>query len=215
MASIHDRMLRAQSPNPEHLRLLHAGEIYAGRDPMPLLEALVHLNAGGAMHRLQVLGRCDESPLPAVLRQRGWTDLVQMEGQRSYDETLDAMNRADILVLFDSPGRRIGVPAKLYEYLGTGRPILALAEPDGDTAAICASGILHRIAPHAMRRPLQRQFARSLRLLMCRRAACTTGRCSSSARRPDAIPGKSARRLDRRAKSARAAIDLGIAEAPR
>jgi hypothetical protein len=50
-------------------------------------------------------------------------------------------------VLFDSPGRTIGVPAKLYEYLGAGRPILALAESDGDTANILrASGVLHRVA---------------------------------------------------------------------
>jgi hypothetical protein len=71
-----------------------------------------------------------------------------MEGQRSYEETLDALSAADILVLFDSPGRRIGVPGKLYEYLGAGRPILALAEPDGDTAAILrSSGVMHRIAP--------------------------------------------------------------------
>jgi len=129
------------------LRLLHAGEIYAGRDPAPLLEALAQLNDNGPAHRLQVLGRCD-ADLPALLRKRGWADFVQMEGQRSYEETLDALSAADILVLFDSPGRRIGVPAKLYEYLGAGRPILALAEPDGDTAAILrSSGVLHRIAP--------------------------------------------------------------------
>ncbi len=129
------------------LRLLHAGEIYAGRDPAPLLEALARLNADGPTHRLQVLGRCDAA-LPALLQERGWADFVQMEGQRSYEETLDALSAADILVLFDSPGRRIGVPAKLYEYLGAGRPILALAEADGDTAAILrSSGVLHRIAP--------------------------------------------------------------------
>ena len=58
------------------------------------------------------------------------------------------LSAADILVLFDSPGRRIGVPAKLFEYLGAGRPILALAESDGDTSAILrSSGVPHRIAP--------------------------------------------------------------------
>src|SRR5262249_15255652 len=42
----------------------------------------------------------------------------------------------------------IGVPAKLYEYLGAGRPILATGEPDGDLAAILAeSGVAYRIVP--------------------------------------------------------------------
>jgi hypothetical protein len=129
---------------------LHAGEIYAGRDPLPLFEALAHLNAEpGHAYQLEIMGRCETNgtPLPDLLRSRGWDDFVGMQGQRPYQETLGAMDDADILVLFDSPGRRIGVPAKLYEYLGAGRPVLALAEPDGDTATILRdSGALHRIA---------------------------------------------------------------------
>jgi hypothetical protein len=58
------------------------------------------------------------------------------------------MVRADILLLMHTPDYRIGVPAKLYEYLGAGRPILALAEPDGDVAWVLReSKVLHRIAP--------------------------------------------------------------------
>ncbi len=125
------------------IRLLHAGEIYARRNPAPLFEALAALNRYASSYRLHLLGRCDAE----VLNAPAWRDFVSLEGQRSYQDTLDAMQRADILVLFDSPGRTIGVPAKLYEYLGAGRPVLALAEPTGDTAAILRdSGVLHRIA---------------------------------------------------------------------
>ena len=41
---------------------------------------------------------------------------------------------ADVLLLLDSANRTCGVPAKLYEYLGCNRPILALAEKEGDAA---------------------------------------------------------------------------------
>jgi glycosyltransferase involved in cell wall biosynthesis len=127
-------------------RLLHAGEIYAGRDPLPLFETLAELNAQPDSFVLKVLGR-NEIDLDKLLRERGWSDFVYVEGQRSYQDSLEEMRQADILVLFDSPGRKIGVPAKLYEYLGAGRPILALAEPDGDTGAVLRqSGVLHRIA---------------------------------------------------------------------
>src|SRR5262249_33702287 len=52
------------------------------------------------------------------------------------------------LLLMDTPGRRAGVPAKLYEYIGAGRPILALAERESDVAWVLhESGIPHRIAP--------------------------------------------------------------------
>jgi glycosyltransferase involved in cell wall biosynthesis len=128
------------------IRLVHAGEIYAGRDPAPLLEAMAELNARSVAYDLHVLGR-QEIDLDRVLRERGWTDFVFVQGQRTYRETQEEMARADILVLLDSPGRTIGVPAKLYEYFGAGRPILALAEPDGDVAAVLRqSGVLHRIA---------------------------------------------------------------------
>jgi hypothetical protein len=122
------------------VRLLHAGEIYAGRDPGPLFDVLTRLNDEGTRRfRLDILGRCEEL--------RNYPDCATLLGQRRYQETLHAMESADILVLFDSPGRKIGVPAKLYEYLGAGRPILALAEPDGDTANILrSSGVLHRLA---------------------------------------------------------------------
>lgn len=129
------------------VRLLHAGEIYAGRNPAPLFQALADGNAAGQKCRLQLIGRCESNDVPMLMRERGWTDFVTFEGQRDYRDTLQAMQAADILVLFDSPGRTIGVPAKLYEYLGARRPILALAESDGDTANILrASGVAHRIA---------------------------------------------------------------------
>ena len=57
-----------------------------------------------------------------------------MHGEISNTQSLAEMERSDILLLFDTPGRRIGVPAKLYEYIGSGRSILAMAETDGDTA---------------------------------------------------------------------------------
>lgn len=56
------------------------------------------------------------------------------------------MCRADILLLLDTPGRRAGVPAKIYEYIGADRPILCLGEPDGDLAWVLRqSGVPHRI----------------------------------------------------------------------
>ena len=52
---------------------------------------------------------------------------------------------ADVLLLLDSPGHRVGVPAKLYEFVGAGRPILALAEFDSDVAWVLReSEVPHR-----------------------------------------------------------------------
>jgi hypothetical protein len=44
------------------------------------------------------------------------------------------LDASALLIL--QPVTTVAIPAKLYEYLAAGRPILALAEPDGDTAEL-------------------------------------------------------------------------------
>jgi glycosyltransferase involved in cell wall biosynthesis len=130
------------------LTILHAGELYGGRDPRPLLDALQQLRADLDVH-IEFLGRSTEQrfDLPAELARRGLGDRVAIHDQAPYGEAIRKMKRADILLLIHTPGSRLGVPAKLYEYLGAGRPILALAEPDGDISWVLReSGACSRIA---------------------------------------------------------------------
>jgi glycosyltransferase involved in cell wall biosynthesis len=137
-------------PSTATIRMLHAGEIYAGRDPLPLLDAMAELKRTGAALRLEVMGSVHlaGADLSAEVARRGLTNEVVVRGQLPYQEALQEMAQTDLLVLLNGPGRRIGVPAKLYEYFGAARPILALTEPDGDTAEVLqASGIPHAVAP--------------------------------------------------------------------
>lgn len=149
-----ERFPSRQPSNDDAITLLHAGELYSGRDPRPLLDALQYVSSNGAAtapgFRVQFLGRATESlcDLPTEIARRGLSGRADVLGQVPYADALQRMVDASILVLIHSPRFRIGVPAKLYEYLGAGRPILALAEPDGDIAwALHASGVPHRIAP--------------------------------------------------------------------
>ncbi len=133
------------------VRILHAGELYAGRDPRPILDAVSGIGAGTAPpFRFEFLGRINyekDADLPAEARKRGVENAILCRGQVPYGEVLREMCEADALLLMDSPGRRIGVPAKLYEYLGAGRPVLATGETDGDLGAVLrASGVPHAIA---------------------------------------------------------------------
>jgi glycosyltransferase involved in cell wall biosynthesis len=138
------------------LTILHPGQLYAGRDPRPLFDALRAVLARRAPEarpiRLVFLGNLDvDRPgfnLRAEIGRRGLDGVVQLRGPVPYTQSLVEMTRADLLLLLDAAGRRIGVPAKLYEFVGAGRPILALGEADGDTAWVlreCA--VPHRVAP--------------------------------------------------------------------
>ncbi|MFO0891130.1 MAG: glycosyltransferase family 4 protein [Isosphaeraceae bacterium] len=136
------------------LEIVHTGEIYANRDPRPLLEAIGSLAPGGRSGeksiRLRFIGREGDTgrQFRELAAARGLGHLVEFVGQLPYSRAIEEMTRADVLLLLDTPGRRAGVPAKLFEYIGAGRPILALAEPGSDTATILReSGAMHRVAP--------------------------------------------------------------------
>jgi hypothetical protein len=58
------------------------------------------------------------------------------------------MMSADGLLIFQAASCNHQIPAKLYEYLRSGRPIFAVTDPAGDTAAAlreCGGGDIARI----------------------------------------------------------------------
>jgi glycosyltransferase involved in cell wall biosynthesis len=133
-------------PMSGFLTMLHAGEIYHGRDPRPLLDVMQQERFPV---RVEFLGRNTEAicDVTAEAARRGLSESVVQLGQIPYEDALRRMMNADILLLIHRPGQALGVPAKLYEYLGAGRPILALADPAGDIAWVLReSKVLHRIA---------------------------------------------------------------------
>jgi glycosyltransferase involved in cell wall biosynthesis len=141
----------ASARNPGPVRILHAGQLYVGRDPRPILDAIVGIQSGTVPpFRLEFLGRTQYAPgadLASEAQRRGLNESILCRGQVTYRQTLDEMVAADVLLLMDTPHRQIGVPAKLYEYLGAGRPVLATGEQNGDLAAILKqSGVPFRIA---------------------------------------------------------------------
>jgi glycosyltransferase involved in cell wall biosynthesis len=140
--------------DPGAVSLVHPGEVYASRDPRPLLEAIRALKPGeipeGRPLRVRFIGRQGPGApiLNDLIRESGLQDIVTFTGQVPYSRSLAEMVAADVLLLLDSAGRRAGVPAKLYEYLGAGRPVLALADPGGDVDWVLReSGTPYRIAP--------------------------------------------------------------------
>lgn len=139
----------ARDPGP--VRILHAGQLYAGRDPRPILDAVAGIEPGSVpAFQMEFFGRTNYSrgaDLAQDAVQRGLKDTILCRGQVTYRQSLEEMARADVLLLMDTPHRLIGVPAKLYEYLGAGRPVLATGETNGDLAAILKeSGVPFRIA---------------------------------------------------------------------
>ena len=102
-----------------------------------------------------------------VVREARLENLVTFTGYLPHDECVRRTRRADLLFLpmhHLPAGRRSGiVPGKVYEYMASGRPILA-AVPDGDARDyLAAAGTAHLVAPtdvDALSRVLATVFAR-------------------------------------------------------
>jgi glycosyltransferase involved in cell wall biosynthesis len=136
------------------VEIVHTGTIYAYRSPTPFLEAVRQLEPAalsGRKLRVRFIGSTiypeqkeeTENKIREVVNAA-----VSLEDPVPYAQAIRAMVQADVLLLLDTPGRQAGVPAKLYEYIGAGRPVLALAEPDSDVAWVLReSGVAHRVAP--------------------------------------------------------------------
>jgi glycosyltransferase involved in cell wall biosynthesis len=130
-------------PSSDRFVLLHAGSLYGARDPSPLLRAIADAVASGTIDargfRMRLIGRVGVPgvDLHGMVRNLGIEAIVEVIPHMPRRMVLQQMLDASALLIVQ-PVTKVSVPAKLYEYLAAGRPILALAEPDGATAAVVA-----------------------------------------------------------------------------
>ena len=116
--------------------LLHSGALYPSeRDPRQLLDALADLQeallAGGFVVRLRATGH--DTVVRAQIRERGLERLVEVAPLVSNRDALAEMMQAYCLLVLQAENCNDQIPAKIYEYLRSGRPIACLAHPDGET----------------------------------------------------------------------------------
>lgn len=117
----------------------------SGRTPLHLLRAIRLMRARGLPAgndvRFVAVGMVDEA-LTRCVRESGVADAVELQGYRAHAEVVAALRHADALFLtlhgLPAGHRSRIVPGKAYEYLASGRPILA-ALPAGDARDLVAT----------------------------------------------------------------------------
>jgi hypothetical protein len=127
------------------IRLLHSGVIYPSeRNPEPFFRALGQLRSTGEISpaKLQIVLRATghDSYIARLLERYGISDMVVLVPAISYRSALREMIAVDGLILLQGSNCSRQVPAKLYEYLRSGRPILGLANGDTENT-LRAAGI--------------------------------------------------------------------------
>ena len=121
------------------LLLLHSGLIYPqDRNPSTFFEAIRSLIEQGQLDRRKLCIRFraphHDDEVREFAEQCGLADLVDIAPPIPYREAIAEMMGADMLLVFQGSYFNAQIPAKIYEYLRSARPILAIVDPQGNTA---------------------------------------------------------------------------------
>jgi len=133
-----------EAPNehpPGPLLLVHSGLLEpTDRNPSPFFEALAALRDKGVVSaesiRVVLRASGSEDIYRRKLEQCGLSDIVQLAPRVGYAEALVEMISADGLLVFQGSDCNRQIPAKIYEYVRARKPILALTDPEGETARL-------------------------------------------------------------------------------
>jgi glycosyltransferase involved in cell wall biosynthesis len=121
------------------LHLVYTGVIDSIRDPRPVLNAFRdEFSQTGQNVKFTFVGKVSEQVREYVKNDPWLRDQVHFPGYVSHAEVFNYYARADalVLILTTTKNAKGNIPGKLFEYLSTGIPILALGDPEGDTAKI-------------------------------------------------------------------------------
>lgn len=145
--------------------IVHAGSLYSGRSVATFLRALAAVAArlpdlAGSL-RLRLLGSLDSgarAEIAAAVQGGAIEARVQYEGQVDHRAALAALRGADLLLLIanTTAGAEATVPAKLFEYLAAGRPVLAVVPRGAEAEEVVRSTKAGWLADAADRASIER-----------------------------------------------------------
>lgn len=127
-----------QRPRVKRFRIVFTGVWKEGYNPSELYDTIdwIRRSKPALLDEVEVIAA---GFTPGEARRRGLTAYIDERGVVPHDEALSLMRSADILYLSHvDPQRQWVVPGKLYEYLASGSPVLALTHPERETAKIIA-----------------------------------------------------------------------------
>ncbi len=105
------------------------GTLYRSTDPAPVIEALRALPASVQEQLLlRFIGYVEDPAYREALF--SIRSSVELQGFVPHHQALEAIQQSDYVLLITHD--RINVPAKFYDYIGSGRPILAVVHSDSE-----------------------------------------------------------------------------------
>lgn len=126
------------APQPhKRLRIVYTGVWKEGYGLDSLYDVIEHVakTEPGLLSNVEVMAAGFE---PGPAHRRGLSDYVDELGVLSHEDAVALMRSADVLYLrnFDGLRQEWCLPGKIFEYLATGRPVLAVTDPEGEAGRL-------------------------------------------------------------------------------
>ncbi|TVP45105.1 MAG: glycosyltransferase [Mongoliibacter sp.] len=138
-ADFPEEFFKNQESENKTLEVLYIGIIDAIRNPKPFL-ASMKKSFGHKEQEVQLrfVGKVSEDVKEYINDDIWLSKHVSFEGYVSHQKVFEFYKNSQLLLLIltDTKNAKGNIPGKLFEYMATGRPILALGDPEGDSAII-------------------------------------------------------------------------------
>jgi glycosyltransferase involved in cell wall biosynthesis len=159
-----EKRIVRKAPNGP-VRVIHSGTLYPReRDPSALFLAVSQLKQrsqlDGSKLRIVLRATAHDAEIASLIARYGVGDIVEIASAVKYEDALTEMMEADALLLLQGEDCNQQVPAKLYEYLRAGTPVLALAGKQSDTVEILSGAGNMWWAPPAATEDIARALER-------------------------------------------------------
>ena len=135
-------------PRNDRFTLTYTGALYGRRKPDLFLEAIGKLVSSGRLDRntfrIRLIGSYKPDVILALAEKNGIRDNLVLDGYQPHGVCLQAMSEADALLLLEGggPGAEAFFTGKVFEYIHTERPILAVV-PGKGAGGRCGAGHPH------------------------------------------------------------------------
>lgn len=126
------------------LTFLHSGLLYPHeRNPLAFFQAIRSLSQRGVLDNLNIEFRFrasgNEDSYQKIIEDLKIEKYINFLPRLPYSDAVQEMRNVDALMIFQADNCNSQIPAKIYEYLYCKKPILGLADPNGDTGALLHS----------------------------------------------------------------------------
>ncbi len=134
-----DPEIKISKPDSPHkvFTMAYGGTLSPSTDPHPFPAALARWKKEKKRDfRLILVGKIIGLPVEARLSELDLTENVEITGYVPHRAALEKLSKAHLLLLFLSQEEkyRLTVPAKIFEYIGLGKPTLAVASEESAVA---------------------------------------------------------------------------------